>query len=137
MKIFSAISVMLLLAFQTASAEEKYPKVILVEIEVLNCKGNNLERLEISGKLTREKEIFLYKLPRTDRWVPKTTLEPKNYVFRNTGKKTCQELLKNRFNLFERVQKDQECTKKPRAHWWCSYASYNLLGDPSEYSAYF
>lgn len=113
-----------------AFAEEKYPKHLLVEMEVMSCRGENAERLDVTARVAKEKVIYLYKLQQEGKWLTKAQIEPKPFVIYNIAKVSCDELLKRKFNIFERPQKSDACAKKPNSHWSCRHEAYNLLSYP-------
>jgi hypothetical protein len=114
-----------------AFAEEKYPKHLLTEMEIISCRGGSNERQDVTARVVREREVFLYKLQQPRVWVTKPLTEPKSYVILNSLNKSCDELVNKKLNVFERAQKSDECKKKPSSHWWCRHEVFNLLTYPS------
>ncbi len=114
-----------------AFAEEKYPRHLLVEMEIVSCRGGSGERQDVTARIVRERQVFLYKLQQERLWVTKPIMEPKPYVIVNSPKMSCDELVKRKLNIFERTQKSDECKKKPNSRWWCRHEVFNLLTYPS------
>ncbi len=120
----------ILLLSNLALAEEKYPRKILAEMEIISCRGGNGDRQDVTAKVNREKEVFLYKLQQEHKWVPKNMIDPKPYVILNTVKTSCDQLVAKKLVILERAQKSEDCKKKPTSHWWCRHEVFNLLTYP-------